>query len=93
VAGAEMLIQESRRLQQRGGKLLFSSLKGTVMDELRANGYLERIGEELFYDSPEAALADSVETLNKEVCDRCSARIFRECATPANSKTIPITRL
>lgn len=93
VAGAEMLIQESRRLQQRGGKLMFSSLKGTVMDELRANGYLQRIGEELFYDSPEAALSDSVVQLNKEVCQRCSARIFRECATPANSEMIPVTRL
>lgn len=93
VAGAEMLIQESRRLQQRGGKLMFSSLKGTVIDELRANGYLQRIGEELFYDSPEAALSDSVVKLNKEVCQRCSARIFRECATPTNSEMIPVTRL
>ncbi|MCP8686204.1 SulP family inorganic anion transporter [Marinobacterium sedimentorum] len=93
IAGAEMLIQEARRLQQRGGKLMFSSIKGTLMDELRANGYLEKIGEELFFDSPEAALADSVVALDQDVCDNCSARIFRECATPANGEMIAVSRI
>ncbi len=92
VAGAEMLIQEARRLQQRGGKLMFSSLKGTVIDELRANGYLERIGEELFYESPEAALTESVAALNQDVCDNCTARIFRECTTPASGDIIAVSR-
>jgi SulP family sulfate permease len=92
IAGAEMLIQEARRLQQRGGKLMFSSLKGTLLDELRANGYLAKIGEELFFDSPEAALAESVVALDQETCHRCTAHIFRECPAPAKDRIIAVSK-
>ncbi len=93
VAGAEMLIQEAQRLQKRGGKLIFSSLKGTVIDELRANGYLEKIGEELFYDSPQAALDDTVQALNQNTCDHCEHRIFRECASTTAPQKIDVTHI
>jgi SulP family sulfate permease len=92
IAGAEMLMQEARRLQQRGGKLMFSSFKGTLIDELRANGYLAKIGEDLFFDSPEAALAESVATLDQETCQRCTAHIFRECPAPTKDRIIAVSK-
>ncbi len=79
VAGAEMLIQEAARLKKRGGMLVLSSLKGTVIDELRAAGYLEKIGKHLFYDSPEAAIAALFPKLDPARCETCSVRIFKEC--------------
>lgn len=78
-AGAEMLLQEKRRIESLGGKLLFSSLKGTVMDELDKMGALDRLDRSSFYENPNFAIAAVVPNLNKTRCDECTARIFDEC--------------
>ncbi|MEH6578523.1 MAG: SulP family inorganic anion transporter [Amphritea sp.] len=79
VAGAEMLLQEINRLEKQGGGLLLSSFKGTVMDELDKIGYLDKLGRERFYESPQLALCTGIAKLNTTRCQNCSARIFREC--------------
>ena len=79
VAGAEMLLQEANRLEKQGGALMLSSFKGTVMDELDKIGYLNKLGRERFYESPELALSTGIAKLNATRCQNCSARIFREC--------------
>lgn len=79
VAGAEMFIQEANRLKARGGRLIISSLKGTVLDELARNGYLEKMGNELFYESPREAIATLITELDMEKCRSCEYRIFFDC--------------
>ncbi|WP_372738492.1 SulP family inorganic anion transporter [Neptunomonas sp.] len=79
VAGAEMLIQEINRLEQKGGDILFSSFKGTVMDELDRIGYLDKLNKKRFYEFPESALREGIERLNTIRCQNCTANIFREC--------------
>ncbi len=79
VAGAEMLIQESNRLRKRGGGLMLSSFKGTVMDDLDKIGYLDKLGKEHFYNSPESALSNGIAKLNPTRCQNCQYRNFREC--------------
>lgn len=79
VAGAEMLYQESKRLEQLGGRLMFCSLKGTVTDELQQIGYYQKIGSACFYSSPQQAIQDTVKELDLERCKTCTARIFDEC--------------
>lgn len=79
-AGVELLLQEAERLRDQGGDLMISSLKGTVIDELRRRGDLARLGEERFFESTETALASIVPTLDPEVCRTCTLRVFDECA-------------
>lgn len=83
IAGAEMLIQEARRLELAGGQLMIASLKGTVIDELKSNGYLDKIGAERIFDSPKAALAKMIPKVDPAICATCDKRIFRECAAQA----------
>lgn len=80
IAGVEMLIQEARRLEQRGGQLVITSLKGTVIDELKAKGYLDKIGAQRITRSPSEAFALLLPTLDSDTCASCEKRIFNECA-------------
>ncbi|MFG6139016.1 SulP family inorganic anion transporter [Halomonas sp. B23F22_10] len=79
-AGVELLLQEAERLRDQGGDLMISSLKGTVLDELRRRGDLARLGEERFFESSAEALDAIVPTLDPEVCRHCTLRVFDECA-------------
>ncbi|MBB3141469.1 SulP family inorganic anion transporter [Halomonas organivorans] len=88
-AGTEMLLQEARRLRGRGGELMISSLKGTVLDELRRRGDLGRLGEERFFETPEAAIAAIAPALDPGTCQTCHKRIFSECGpTPEDGKIL-----
>jgi SulP family sulfate permease len=82
ISAFEMLLQEKARIEARGGRLVFSSFKGTVLDELRRKGLLAQIGEALFFDGAEEAIAAVVPQLSLEICNSCTARIFRECPPP-----------
>ncbi|OMH29484.1 SulP family inorganic anion transporter [Motiliproteus sp. MSK22-1] len=79
IAGAEMLIQEGKRLKDRGGAMMLSSLKGNVKDEIKGIGYLERIGKDIFFDSPEEAISATFPKLDPNRCQTCERRIFNEC--------------
>ncbi len=79
VAGAEMLLQEANRLEKQGGGLILSSFKGTVIDELAKIDYLDKLGRDRFYDTPELALSIGIRKLNATRCKNCRTRIFREC--------------
>lgn len=86
VAGVEMLHQEINRLERLGGKLMISSLKGTVMDELERTGALKSLGEDHFYETPKTALADLIPMLDRDRCDSCTVRIFSDCPPPPPEK-------
>ncbi|MFG6176247.1 SulP family inorganic anion transporter [Halomonas sp. THAF12] len=88
-AGTEMLLQEARRLRDQGGELMISSLKGTVLDELRRRGDLGRLGEGRFFETPEAAIAAIAPGLDPGTCQTCHKRIFSECGpTPEDGKIL-----
>jgi SulP family sulfate permease len=86
VAGVEMLHQEINRLERLGGKLMISSLKGTVMDELERTGALRSLGEDHFYETPKTALADLIPMLDQDRCASCTVRIFSDCPPPPPEK-------
>lgn len=79
IAAAEMLVQEARRIEKQGGKLLFSSLKGTVIDELKQIGYLDKLGSQLIHEGPEQALIASSQQLDRNICNSCQKQVFKEC--------------
>lgn len=79
IAGAQMLLQETQRLKRYNGQLILSSFKGPALDELKKMGYIEKMGEDAFYDSPNIALKTIIPQLNQNRCQNCHTRIFNEC--------------
>ncbi len=79
IAGAEMLINEAKRLKGRGGTLSFCALKNTVVDELEAINYMDRLGRENFFATADEALHALVPQLDQDICGSCRHRVFLQC--------------
>ena len=91
-AGTEMLLQEIHRLRQQGGDLIISSLKGNVLDELRKRGDLLRLGEERFFETPQAAISATSPKLDAATCETCQQQVFKECGSVKGAR-IPIATI
>lgn len=79
VAGAELLVQEAKRLRMDGRKLYLFNIKRGIRDFLERGGYLADIGEGCVFDSKGTGLPTVVSALNHTRCTTCTARIFSEC--------------
>ncbi len=87
VAGAEFLAHEAERRRALGGGLYLYRAKEGVMEVLRRGGYLQTIGEENCFRNKGDAIAAIVQRLDPDVCARCTARIFKECAQRPGAQT------
>jgi SulP family sulfate permease len=79
VAGAEMLVAESRRRRALGGGLYFYRVKDEVRRLLERGGYLTALGPENLYPVKHRVIAAIYPRFDLETCRRCKLRIFREC--------------
>ncbi|SEG66775.1 SulP family inorganic anion transporter [Marinobacterium lutimaris] len=79
LAGMEYLAQECRYMEGKGVQLFISSLKGTVVDELKQRDFLEHIGVERFFDTTDKAISACENRLDKIRCVNCDKNIYREC--------------
>ncbi|MFO8154409.1 MAG: SulP family inorganic anion transporter [Pseudomonadota bacterium] len=79
VAGAELLIQEGKRLEQEGGGLYLCNVKHSVRTFLESSGVVAALGDDHLFSSKGAALAGITQRLDGERCGRCHRRIFSEC--------------
>jgi sulfate permease, SulP family len=82
--GAEALVNEARRRREFGGQLYLVDLHETVAYSLERGGYLEAIGHDNVFESKTAAIAAIYRRLDSDICDGCTARIFRECTGGAH---------
>ena len=80
MAGAEMLVLENRRLRARGGGLYLCGLKSAVWQFIAEGRYVRAMGPDAFFDHKSHAIAAIFKKLDESICERCSRRIFRECA-------------
>ena len=62
-----------------GGGLYFHQMKDGAQEPLREGGYMDDIGEENLYESKGEAIAEVFKRLDRNICKRCSKRIFSEC--------------
>jgi len=83
VAGAELLVQEARRLRRDGRSLYLFRVKPGVKKFLERGGYLDEIGRDNVFESKGTGLAAAVERMDHAKCRSCTARLFNEC--PAES--------
>jgi len=81
VAGADFLAQEAKARRERGGRLYLVRVKEGVCQPLGKGGYLDEIGRENFFDGKTEAIEKIFQRLDREICRRCTYRIFQECTT------------
>jgi len=80
LAGADMLVQENRRLQARGGGLYFCGIKSRLWQFLAEGRYVRAIGADRFFDHKQRAISAVFSKLDPAYCRDCGLRIFHECA-------------
>lgn len=79
MAGADFLADLVKKELDEGGKLYLYDIKTPVCEEIQREGYLDLIGAENIFESKDEAIAEIFTRLDKDICTRCSARIFLEC--------------
>ncbi len=79
LAGAEAMIAENNSLKKHGGGLYFVGLKSNVYEFAAKSGFIKHIGNTHFFDSKPAAIAHIYRKLDKNICAKCNALIFKEC--------------
>jgi sulfate permease, SulP family len=92
IAGAEMLVQEARRRRKMGGGLYLCGVKERTGAVLRKGGYLDEIGEDNIFLNKTDAITHIFEKLDRDICQSCDKRIFRECAavSPGTVHELPV---
>ena len=73
---------ERERLYRSGpdAGLYFHRPRSEVMAIWRKSGFLQRLGEDHIFASKRSAIAAIVPRLDPDICARCTARVFVECA-------------
>jgi SulP family sulfate permease len=80
LAGADLWDLELERRRAMGGDLYFHRPRTQVLDTWRRSGFIDRLGPGHVFESKPEALATIVPLLDDDICARCTARIFDECA-------------
>ncbi|BAZ95326.1 sulfate transporter [Thiohalobacter thiocyanaticus] len=81
VAGAELLAQEAEARRRMGGGLYLIRIKPGVCEPLERGPYLDAIGAENIFEGKGEAIRTVFDRLDPDICRRCTARIFNECAS------------
>ena len=77
--GAQLLIDEAKRREQRGGHLFLTARQHQVTESLGRYGVIAAVGSENVYTNKGEAIEAIVPRLDADICSRCDKRIFREC--------------
>ena len=81
LAGGEVLVQEAKKRQARGGDLYLVDVKKGLWDSLEKCECVDEMGDRNIFQTKTAAITAIFQKLDKEICRTCTARIFRECAS------------
>jgi SulP family sulfate permease len=77
--GAEWLTHEVLKWQVKRGGIYFSGLKIVSQNVMQRGGFTEKIGLENFYKDKKSAIADIYQKLDKNICNVCEVKSFKEC--------------
>jgi SulP family sulfate permease len=83
MTGAEMIENESDRLQAKGGGLYFAELKPRVNNFIHRGHFDEHIGAQYFFEEKKHAIHKiATVALDHVKCQSCQFRVFDECDLP-----------
>lgn len=92
LSAAEMLIEEAKRRQTRGGELCIQTKIARTIEQLNRYSVTEHLGSKNIHLSKGDAIAYLVPHLDDSVCATCHVRIFAECnehSSPESEATGP----
>ena len=81
VAGAELLINETRERRAVGGDFYMYRLRDTANKVFKRGGYADEVGEANIFEGKLDAISSIFARLDKNICATCENRIFLECQT------------
>lgn len=79
IAGIEALLSENNSLLKKGGGIYFVSLKPSVYESIAKSHLAKEIGNDHFYDQKSEAIRAIYKKLDRDICAKCQAQIFKEC--------------
>jgi SulP family sulfate permease len=79
IAGAELLVNETRERRAMGGDLYMYRLRDSASKVFDRGGYSDEIGETNIFDAKGEAIPAIFDRLDKSICATCESRIFLEC--------------
>ncbi len=81
MSGADYLLQLINERSSAGGHVYFHDLRDVVCSHCSFLEYIQGIGADKIFSTKKEAIAAIFPRLDRSICERCSARIFLECAT------------
>lgn len=91
IAGADLLVRETDIRRANGGEVYFYSLRQPTRDMLARAGQLEEAADKRSFVSKDEAISSIFTRMNRDICSRCTARIFQECAGVPSPQTAATT--
>lgn len=83
MAGAELWQSEMQQRRASGGDLYFHRPRPQVVQMWQRNDFLATLGADHIFPDKKTAIGTIFNKLDRSVCERCTVRIFHECASIA----------
>ena len=77
LAAAEWLTNEIRKWQTNRGGIYFAGLKLVSQDVLKKGGFLDKMGNNIFYKEKR----DAIHEIHQKITKPCKEKVFDECKT------------
>lgn len=87
LAGADLLIEEAKRREARGGRLYIGVRYPPIRRKLAQFHVPREIGREHIFRRKTEMIPKLVDNLDKSICATCTTRVFRECPVFPDSGT------
>ncbi|MGB5362425.1 MAG: SulP family inorganic anion transporter, partial [Aureibaculum sp.] len=75
LAAAEWLTNEIKKWQQNRGGIYFAGLKLISQDVLQKGGFVDKMGDEIFFTEKKTAIRE----IHKKIDKPCKEKVFEEC--------------
>lgn len=90
MAGAEYLLHLTQDIRHNGGCLYLLGVKEGICSHFRLFRYFLEIGTDNIFETKPEAIAEIYQRLDRDICARCTARIFLECEKDASQQPPPV---